>query len=69
VLGEEGYKGYLKTVSEVVVSAEITVSRIVPELSHLNDAMVSVAPEFWKPKAAVAAKPKPATAASQAKTQ
>ncbi len=69
VLGEEGYKGYLKTVSEVVVSAEITVSRVVPELSYLNDAMVSVAPEFWKPKAAAAAKPKPAPAAGQAKTQ
>ena len=69
VLGEEGYKAYLKTVSEVVVSAEITVSRIVPELSYLNETVVSVAPEFWKPKAAAAAKPKPAAAASQAKTQ
>ena len=69
VVGEEGYKSYLKTVSEVVVSAEITVSRVVPELSHLNEATVSVAPEFWKPKPTTAAKPKAATAASQAKTQ
>ena len=69
VLGEEGYKSYLKTVSEVVTSAEITVSRVVPELSHLNEAMVSVAPDFWKPKASVAAKPKTAAAASQAKAQ
>ncbi len=63
VLGEEGYKNYLKTVSEVVLSTEINVSRIVPELSHLNEAMVSVAPEFWRPKPPVAAKPKAAAAA------
>ena len=63
VLGEEGYKSYLKTVSEVVLSAEINVSRIVPELSHLNEAMVSVAPEFWRPKPPAAAKPKAAAEA------
>jgi len=66
LLGEEGYKNYQKTVSEAVLSVEINVSRIVPELSHLSEAMVSVAPEFWKPKPAVAAKPK-ATAAAEAK--
>jgi hypothetical protein len=66
VLGEEGYKSYLKTVSEVVLSNEINVSRIVPELSHLNETVVSVAPEFWRPKPVVAAKPK-ATAAAEAK--
>jgi hypothetical protein len=63
VLGEEGYKNYLKTVSEVVLSNEINVSRIVPELSHMNEAVVSVAPEFWRPKPPVAAKPKATTAA------
>jgi hypothetical protein len=63
VLGEEGYKSYLKTVSEVVLSTEINVSRIVPELSHLNETMVSVAPEFWRPKPPVAAKPKAAAPA------
>lgn len=66
VLGEEGYKTYQKTVSEAVLSVEINVSRIVPELSHMNEAMVSVAPEFWRPKPPVAAKPKP-TAAAEAK--
>jgi len=66
VLGEEGYKSYLKTTSEVVLSNEINVSRIVPELSHLNEATVSVAPEFWRPKPPAAAKPK-ATAAAEAK--
>src|SRR5262245_34809233 len=67
VLGEDGYKGYLKTASEVVLSTEINVSRIVPELSHLNEAMVSVAPDFWRPKPVMAAKPKPAEVAKEAK--
>jgi len=63
LLGEEGYKSYQKTVSEVVLSVEINVSRIVPELSHLSEATVSVAPDFWRPKPPVAAKPKAAAAA------
>jgi hypothetical protein len=58
VLGPDGYNSYLKTVSDVVLSTEINVSRIVPELSHLNDAMVSVAPEFWRPMPPAAAKAK-----------
>ena len=65
LLGEEGYRNYQKTVSEVVLAVEINVSRIVPELSHLNEATVSVAPEFWRPKPPAAAKPK-ATAAAEA---
>ena len=67
VLGEDGYKGYLKTVSDVVASTEINISRIVPELSHLNEAIVSVAPDFWKPKPVMAAKAKPAEVAKEAK--
>ena len=63
VLGEAGYKSYLKTVSEVVLSTEINVLRIVPELSHLTEAMVSVAPEFWRPKPPAAVKPKAAAEA------
>jgi hypothetical protein len=63
LLGEEGYKSYQKTVSEAVLAVEINVSRIVPELSHLSEATVSVAPEFWRPKPPVAAKPKAAAAA------
>ena len=66
LLGEEGYRNYQKTVSEAVLAVEINVSRIVPELSHLNEATVSVAPEFWRPKPPAAAKPK-ATAAAEAK--
>ncbi len=46
-----------------VLAVEINVSRIVPELSHLNEATVSVAPEFWRPKPPAAAKPKAAAAA------
>ena len=63
LLGEEGYRNYQKTVSEVVLAVEINVSRIVPELSHLSEATVSVAPDFWRPKPPVAAKPKVAAAA------
>jgi len=63
LLGEEGYRNYQKTVSEAVLAVEINVSRIVPELSHLSEATVSVAPDFWRPKPPVAAKPKVAAAA------
>ena len=66
LLGEEGYRNYQKTVSEVVLAVEINVSRIVAELSHLNEATVSVAPEFWRPKPPAAAKPK-ASAPAEAK--
>jgi hypothetical protein len=66
LLGEEGYKSYQKTVSEAVLSVEINIARIVPELSHLSEAIVSVAPEFWRPKPPAAAKPK-APAAAEAK--
>jgi len=63
LLGEEGYRTYQKTVSEVVLAVEINVSRIVPELSYLSEATVAVAPEFWRPKPPAAAKPKAAAAA------
>ncbi len=61
LLGEEGYKAFLKTVSETVLSMEFTLNRILPELSNPPEQIASVAPDFWNPKPA-AAKPKPKAA-------
>jgi hypothetical protein len=63
VLGEEGYKAYQKTSAEAVLNAEVTIFRIVPELSRMPESVVSAAPDFWKPKPAAPAKPKMAAAA------
>jgi hypothetical protein len=63
ILGDEGYEAYLKVVSEVVVDAETTIHRILPELSNMPKEITAVAPDFWNPKPAPAA-PKPAPKAS-----
>lgn len=57
LMGEEGYEKFLKTVSESVAARETVISRFLPELSNPPEEIVSVAPEFWRPKAAAAAKP------------
>jgi hypothetical protein len=59
IVGEEGLQKYLKTVSETVLSTETIITRIQPGLSNPAEEIVSVAPNFWKPKPVVA-KPKPA---------
>lgn len=61
MLGEEGYKKYLQSVSEHVEGSDSMVLRFAADLSAPPDNVVAVAPDFWNPKpvmAAKAAKPK-----------
>lgn len=53
-LGEEGYAKFLKTSAEVVSGTETVISRFLPELSNPPDEIASLAPDFWRPKAATA---------------
>ncbi len=62
LLGEEGYKSFLKAVAEFVQSTETTINHFLPELSNPPAEIAAVAPEFWNPKPAAAAKPKPKAA-------
>ncbi|MEK7404654.1 MAG: hypothetical protein AAB225_06060 [Acidobacteriota bacterium] len=57
LLGEEGYRRYTAAAREAVLSSETFIHRYVPELSNPPQAVVSAAPDFWRPKppAAVAA--------------
>jgi len=64
LLGKEGYEKLLKGVAESVESAEVTISRFLPELSNPPEALASVDPKFWNPKPAAA---KPAAAKQPAK--
>ncbi len=54
-LGEEGYAKYLKTVADVVTDSETVINRFLPELSNAPEDVVAVAPDYWTPKAMVAA--------------
>jgi hypothetical protein len=62
-LGEEGYAKFLKTDAEVVAGTETVINHFLPELSNAPEEVAAVAPDYWKPKAMVAAnaKVKPAT--------
>ncbi len=57
LLGEEGYRRYTAAAREAILSSETYINRFVPELSNPPQAVVSAAPDFWRPKqpAAVAA--------------
>ena len=57
-LGDEGYQRYLKTVADVVSDSETVISHFLPELSNAPEEVVAAAPDYWRPKAMVAAKPK-----------
>lgn len=59
VLGEDGYAKFLKTSAEVVEGAETVINRFVPDLSNAPEDVVAANPDYWKPKAVVAAKAKP----------
>lgn len=61
-LGEEGYAKYLKTVAEVVADSETVINRFLPDLSNAPEDVVAVAPDYWTPKARVAASAKAKTA-------
>jgi hypothetical protein len=61
VLGDEGYKKYLKANAEFISGTESTIFHFSPELSNPPEEVAKVAADFWTPKAVVAsAKPKAA---------
>ena len=57
-LGEEGYAKFLKTNAEVVAGTETVVNHFLPELGNAHEEVAAVAPDYWKPKAMVAANAK-----------
>jgi hypothetical protein len=57
-LGEEGYAKFLKTNAEVVAATETVIDHFLPELSNATEEVAAVAPDYWKPKAMVAANAK-----------
>jgi hypothetical protein len=61
-LGEEGFAKYLKTVADVVTDTETMINRFLPDLSNAPEDVVAVAPDYWVPKAVVAAGAKAKTA-------
>jgi len=73
ILGEEGYKKYLRDVSETVENTDSMIYRYSAELSSPPEQLIAVAPDFWNPKpvaAAKAAKPKsPVETAAQKQKQ
>lgn len=59
VLGEEGYKKLQQMAADSYEGTESTLFRFNPELSNPPEAVVEVAPDFWRPKAKAASAPKP----------
>ena len=57
-LGDEGYARYLKEVADVVADSETVINRFLPELSNAPEEVVAAAPDYWRPKAMMASKPK-----------
>jgi len=55
ILGEEGYKKFLKISSDAVETAESMMLRFSPELSNPPEEVAQVASDFWRPKQIVAA--------------
>lgn len=56
LLGDEGYAKFLKTNADTVANTETVINHFLPELSNAPEAVVAAAPDYWRPKAAVAAK-------------
>ena len=69
LLGEEGFQKYLKVISETVLTTENVIHRYLPELSNPPEEIAAIAPDFWKPKAAVTMKAKPKAPEAASKTQ
>lgn len=65
ILGAEGYKKFQQISADTVETADSTLYRISPELSNPPDEVVKVAPDFWHPKAMMAATAKPKAAAKE----
>jgi hypothetical protein len=56
LLGDEGYAKYLKVNVDAVANTETVINHFLPELSNPPEEVVAVAPDYWRPKAMVAAK-------------
>jgi hypothetical protein len=56
LLGDEGYAKYLKVNVDAVANTETVINHFLPELSNAPEDVVAVAPDYWRPKAMVAAK-------------
>jgi hypothetical protein len=57
LLGDEGYAKFLKTNTETTANTETVINRFLPELSNAPEDVVAVAPDYWRPKPVMAAKP------------
>lgn len=55
-MSDENRREYAKLTSEVVLSSEAMLFAISPAMSYVSQETTDTAPQFWKPKAAVAAK-------------
>lgn len=53
-LGEDGYAKFLKTNLAAVSDTETVINRFLPELSNPPEEIASLAPDFWRAKAATA---------------
>jgi hypothetical protein len=58
ILGEEGYKKYLKSTAESVETGESVLMRFSPEMSNPPQDVLAAAPAFWQPKTEAASKAK-----------
>ncbi len=56
LLGDEEYEKVQKINSEVIQDFTSVIARFVPEFSNVPTEVASVAPDFWNPKPAMAAK-------------
>jgi antibiotic biosynthesis monooxygenase (ABM) superfamily enzyme len=56
ILGDEGYAKFLKVNADAVANTETVINHFLPELSNAPEAVVAVAPDYWRPKAVVATK-------------
>ena len=56
LLGDEGYAKFLKVNGDAVANTETLINHFLPELSNAPDDVVAAAPDYWRPKAIMAAK-------------
>jgi hypothetical protein len=61
-LGEDGVKEFRELFASAVDSSRSELFSVNPKQSYVPDEWIKADPDFWKPKAAVAAAPKPAAA-------
>lgn len=50
MMGEEAFQKLMKEATGVLESEEVTIGRLMPELSNAPEVVASAAPDFWTPK-------------------